>query len=106
MQVNKEHCGGCKYMGTIGGSGSSPKCCDYLLLTGHLRGCSVENCDKKEIGKRNPKRFGFDQKGVIRKNEKHKSKVSKGRAKDQKNQRGRLDRSKSSGDGGDESGRI
>ena len=91
MQVNKEHCGGCKYMGTIGGSGSSPKCCDYLLLTGHLRGCSVENCDKKEIGQRNPKRFGFDQKGVIRKNEKHKSKVSKGRAKDRENQCGGLD---------------
>lgn len=57
MEVNKEHCGGCKYLGTVGGSGTSPKCCDYLLVTGRSRGCSVENCDKKEIGKRNPKDF-------------------------------------------------
>lgn len=65
MEVNKERCGGCKYMGTIGGSRSSPKCCDYLLLTGHSRGCSVENCDKKEIGKRRKKRVGLKQKGVV-----------------------------------------
>lgn len=65
MEVNKERCCGCKYLGTLSGTLAKKNCCDYLLLTGHSRGCSVENCDKKEIGKRSQKRVGLKPKGVV-----------------------------------------
>lgn len=28
------------------------KTCDYILITGHMRGCPVQNCDKYKPGKR------------------------------------------------------
>ena len=28
--------------------------CDYILITGHRRGCSVKDCDKYEKGERLP----------------------------------------------------
>lgn len=57
MYVNYEHCGGCMYLGTLSGCKSSYPCCDYILQTGHSRGCPVEKCDKKKLGERKPLKF-------------------------------------------------
>ena len=34
--------------------------CDYLLMTGHRRGCSIEACDKYVKGKHSRKRANID----------------------------------------------
>lgn len=39
-------CRGCIYRGTI--SGGNLHTCDYILITGHSRGCPVEGCTKRE----------------------------------------------------------
>lgn len=43
-----DRCKSCKYRGSDCGYGN----CDYILITGHMRGCDPENCDKYEKGKR------------------------------------------------------
>lgn len=39
-------CRGCIYRGTI--SGGNLHTCDYILITGHSRGCPVEGCTVKQ----------------------------------------------------------
>ncbi|MEF9896293.1 MAG: hypothetical protein RSC06_11500 [Clostridia bacterium] len=45
----REHCKGCIYYMTM--IGTTP-ICDYASATGELRGGSVFDCTKKQIGKR------------------------------------------------------
>ena len=39
-------CRGCIYLGTV--SGGHIRTCDYIIITGHSRGCPVEGCTKKK----------------------------------------------------------
>ena len=41
----------CAYRGKIG----STPCCDYILTTGHVRGCSIGKCDKYKRGRKRAK---------------------------------------------------
>lgn len=43
-----KRCRKCKYRGPE----HSVQCCDYILITGQMRGCSIANCDKFVKGKR------------------------------------------------------
>lgn len=43
-----KRCKRCRYRGPKGGM----QLCDYILITGHRRGCSIAKCDKFEPGKR------------------------------------------------------
>lgn len=46
---------------------SEPNGCDYILITGHSRGCSVEECDKHERQPRSRKKpVMLSRKGGIR----------------------------------------
>lgn len=38
----------CKYRGSI----DHQTCCEYILVTGHKRGCTIADCDKYEKGRR------------------------------------------------------
>lgn len=43
-----ERCGTCIYRGA-----QPPRsCCNYILITGHMRGCPVEGCSKYEKGEK------------------------------------------------------
>lgn len=44
----KKKCPSCIYRGDAQGKNG----CDYILITGHRRGCSVDECIKYEKGKR------------------------------------------------------
>lgn len=44
--ASKNSCAGCFYWRDIGRC-NHQKCCHYMLMTGELRGCKVEDCDKK-----------------------------------------------------------
>ena len=46
--ASKNSCAGCFYWRDIGRC-NHQKCCHYMLMTGELRGCSVDNCDKKLV---------------------------------------------------------
>ena len=43
----KKKCSSCQFRGEVNKNG-----CDYILIMGHRRGCSVEECDKYKKGKR------------------------------------------------------
>ena len=43
-------CKGCQFYFNT----SYLQCCDYYIITGQRRGCSVENCTRKVIGKKIP----------------------------------------------------
>ena len=47
MSNNKEKCKTCRYRADRGEFG-----CNYILIEGHSRGCSVANCTRYEKGKR------------------------------------------------------
>lgn len=47
-EIYKTKCRKCKYRGTFG----SRKCCDYILHTGHSRGCRPDKCTRFEKGPR------------------------------------------------------
>ena len=51
----KKHCKheDCAYRGHISPiNQSTDECCDYLILTGHSRGCPISTCDKYKKGRR------------------------------------------------------
>lgn len=41
-------CKTCRYRAAVQEFGN----CDYILITGHMRGCPSNNCDKYENGER------------------------------------------------------
>ena len=43
-----ERCGSCVYRGAQ----PPQSCCNYILITGHMRGCPVEGCSKYEKGEK------------------------------------------------------
>lgn len=43
-----ERCGSCIYRGAQ----PPQSCCNYILITGHMRGCPVEGCSKYEKGEK------------------------------------------------------
>ena len=43
--MNNRNCENCIFYKDL--SLNTTKCCHYALITGKLRGCDVENCDKK-----------------------------------------------------------
>ncbi len=47
ISKNRRKCKTCKYRGENDKNG-----CDYIYITGHRRGCPVEECDKYEKGNR------------------------------------------------------
>lgn len=50
MTTCSKSCDGCDYRGSIGGKGSA-RTCDYILITGHRRGCPAgSRCAKKRVG--------------------------------------------------------
>lgn len=49
--MKKRLCNSCKFGTVLTGIGVG---CGYMLLTGHSRGCEVENCEKYMKGKRIP----------------------------------------------------
>ncbi len=51
---NRKQCKGCKYYGYVF---PDIKGCNYCLVTDKLRGCSVEECDKKVLGRYTRKPF-------------------------------------------------
>ena len=51
-------CDKCGYRGSTG----TDKCCDYILHTGHRRGCRPDQCDKFMQGKRRKLRVGIPSK--------------------------------------------
>lgn len=53
--MSRTSCKGCGHYRTIGGNNSGERGCHYLLDTGEPRGCSAENCTKKEPYRRQPK---------------------------------------------------
>lgn len=46
--IAKKQCNKCQYRSGAYGEGA----CDYLLVTGHMRGCRPEECDKFIKGRR------------------------------------------------------
>ena len=53
--IHQTKCRKCAYRGAAGGFA----CCDYILHTGHSRGCSPAHCDKYTPGKRRRIRVGI-----------------------------------------------
>lgn len=49
-----EKCKSCFYRGLFY---PNDMCCDYLVMTGESRGCSVENCDKYKKCDMSPDEF-------------------------------------------------
>ena len=45
---SKSKCRSCVYRAKAG----APNGCDYIHITGRMRGCPVKDCDKYEKGKR------------------------------------------------------
>lgn len=43
-----ERCGSCIYRGAQ----PPQSCCNYILITGHMRGCPIEGCSKYEKGEK------------------------------------------------------
>lgn len=50
MNKDRHLCKKCKYRGRD--QGGYYTTCDYIEITGHSRGCKVEECDKYERGKK------------------------------------------------------
>lgn len=49
--MTRASCEGCKYYLPLSvSSANSPKYCNFMLETGEKRGCSPENCTRKEVG--------------------------------------------------------
>ena len=53
--IHQTKCRKCAYRGAAGGFA----CCDYILHTGHSRGCSPAHCDKYTPGNRRRIRVGI-----------------------------------------------
>lgn len=45
---SNKKCKSCKYIGQK----QAVNGCDYIIIIGHMRGCTVKDCDKYEKGKR------------------------------------------------------
>lgn len=45
-EIYNTQCSKCKYRGVLG----RERCCDYLTITGHSRGCSAAGCKRFEPG--------------------------------------------------------
>lgn len=48
-----KNCNGCKYYRSLDEAGGKTKVCHYCYDTGEPRGCSPENCKKKDRSKMN-----------------------------------------------------
>lgn len=51
--MNRISCKGCKYNLPLSESSPHFKICHYMLLTGEMRGCSPEKCERKEYDEKN-----------------------------------------------------
>lgn len=48
-------CRGCKYWRPLSSEKNGYYACHYMIDTGHIRGCDLSECDKRETGRRQKK---------------------------------------------------
>lgn len=60
MSVCTKNCDGCDYRGSVSSGGSGARrTCDYILITGHRRGCPAgSKCTRRSIGGLTVSRMG------------------------------------------------
>lgn len=60
-KIFKRKCKTCSYRSGKYGEGN----CDYILLTGHMRGCRPDDCDKYKRGKRLKRKIGINMLTIV-----------------------------------------
>ena len=58
--MRRESCEGCIYHRSLSDCSKGVPGCHYCLDTGNPRGCPIDKCDKKELGKCDARTNPFD----------------------------------------------